>query len=42
MFFPVQYMVPKGSLYITHNIISTTHQQLTNIYWALPYARQAL
>lgn len=35
MFFLVQYMVPKGSLYITHYIIPTTHKQLTNIYWAL-------
>lgn len=32
MFSPVQYMVPNGSLYITHHIISTTHKELTNIY----------
>lgn len=31
MFFSVQYMVPKGSLYITHHIIPTTHKELTNI-----------
>lgn len=41
MFFPVQYMVPKRSLYITHYIIPTTHKQLTNIYWA-PTMCQAL
>lgn len=41
MFFPVQYMVPKESLYITHYIICITHKQLTNTYWA-PTMCQAL
>lgn len=32
MFFPIQYMVPKGSLYITRHTIRTTHKELPSIY----------